>query len=659
MPKYGPPKDIEFYDFSGGVNVADSEFVLRPNELSFAENVVPTKRGALTVRKGVQPYNDTKIESTGVVFGLARFYREAADGTDVVLAVAQLKLWSVPETGASTDLGLDYDGNANYAVGASPAHFAQYRDRMYMAQYRSYAVSGDNIMSVIADNPDGSGNLLAWAWGVTAPTVKPHETVGAGGTLDEKYKYKTTYWYGEDGGFGESNPSPASDEADCTTGTRKVEVEMFSADHDYADWDEAHDAGVGKVYIYRAEDSGSGYGPYYYTAEATSGLTYDDTGDTADATTSPPSDNYAPDEAKYLCVHEERMFTGWLKDSDGNIHPKRVRWSAAGFPDIFPNLNFVDAPAEHGDIMGLKVLNGILYVFFESAIGALRVYGEADAEFRIVSNEVGPIAPKTLVVASDGGVPCVFYQGRDYGVYRFDGQIAKRISWPVDSLIADEMAGYESTAAFALLSCAGWDGEVYHLYICRAASGLLTTMFQYNTRVLAVNPATGESQGTWWTMRYDGDTSPRYFSPRCFVRLDGGADKGELLVGGLGDGMVYWFDNGYDDKFSLTLPAKDIGFTFSTGRLNLGLAGYVKSPYKLLMDKESADDLTIKWEGGVEGTPTQSFTSEADEVRTRHMFTAHQPAYSFKYTISGTSTDTDSLPVIHGFVQRFIVLRED
>ena len=371
-PRKWHEQDLVLNDFSGGENSQDSEIVLQPNELSECENVLGDKRGALRRRKGITKFNSTEIPGspTNLLNGLTKFY-DSVDGDGViVMQYGGGILYRVPATGASVDLGLDHDdaANFNYAPTAGRTQFQQYRTRMYGTVVGAAPF-------VIAPNPSGNSNLLAWAMGVAVPTkAGTHAESDTTGLLTAGvYLYKLAYFYGEDGAHGESNPSASS--TITITGsndTNTITIWANDANHQYDDWDEAHDAGVDKVRIYRTEVDGSNY---YFLADVTSGNTYVDLiADAAlDDTTLPQADNYtAPEAARFISLQNDRLFLGYLTESSVS-HARRVRWSLAGSPDIWPLNNYADAPAEHGEITGMKVVGGQLYVFFKSAIARLTI----------------------------------------------------------------------------------------------------------------------------------------------------------------------------------------------------------------------------------------------------------------------------------------------
>ena len=632
-PRRWHEQDLVLKDFSGGENYTDSTIKLLPNELSDVRNYVPDKRGALQRRYGIEKYNGTELGSgTERIMGLARFYRE--DVTDIVVAVAAetsgSKIYDVATTGASTDLGLDHDDAANYALSVNnQVPIVQYRNRMYGCGFNTVTL-GDSKNFVVALHPDGSDDLLAWEMGVTTPTAAVTLAEDGAGNVDGTVSYKQAYFYGEDGAHGESNPCGTVTE--ITTSSKKIAVTLLGAGKDYADWDEAHDAGVDKIRVYRTEDYGAGDpGAYYYVGDVTSGLTYSD--DTLDAnlddTTLPQSDNYAPNKGRYLCVHNDRLVMGHLYDGT-DYFPKRVRWSLAGSPDIWPASNYADAPAEHGDITGVAVIAGQLYVFYESAIARLTLHGGSDNEFSVVTAAAGCWAPFSLVVGEELGQEAAFFMAGDGRIYVFDGTRVRCIS----RVIKARLEEYEPWLGSNRVA-GGWDGEYYRLgYMARKNGSAMQKGWElrYNTKVRKLDPYTQENLGTWW---------PQWLAveqvPVVYCRFDGGSDEGALYWGSYSSGFIFKSDSGNDDD------GTNIDYHFYTGYTDCGDGGLEKYFESMAIDCASVSSLTVTWDTDW-GDATDSFTTkeQSDTVRTYHDPSGRTNFRYIRVKVEGSDGDAPS-----------------
>jgi len=649
-----PNQDYEAYDFSGGVNKSTSPLQLRPNELSDALNVLPATRGAVTRRYGYAAYNDTQVASGKRVTGLCRFYREGG-ATDVLLAACGGNIYSVATTGSSgTDLGNDAD--FDFTDGAD-VFFAPYRDRVYLTAYDTAKEMGCVTEgAAVADS-----TLQCWDWGVYAPSAAPTVAAQAPGNggMSGDFGYKITFWYGEAGAHGESNGGTAS--ATVSPSSQDVKVTFFSGSHRYSSATDAINHGVGKVYIYRTTDGGD---TYYYRDSVTlttSSDAYwvddDDSNDVLDTSTEPPTDNNVPDAAKYLCLHKERMYIANLHDGT-DAHPKRVRWSNVGYPDVYAANSYANTPAEHGEIMGLFVLNGALYIACQSAICRLDVYGATDASFVVVDETAGVKAPKSLVVGMDGGTSCAFFLGYDHRVYRFDGSRCQPISDDIEPILTSD------ASQTAMDTCAGgWDGEYYYLSYPDDTATLPDAELRYNTQVQKMNERLGYMTGTWWPQ----DS----IAANCYCRWDGGSDKGELYWGNsAAAGWIFQANSGNDDNGS------DIEGYLQTGYLNFGISGWEKRLRDLLVDVNSYTELAFKWDmdwdakSGTFTVPDSSdqplwgsvtwgdfYWAGAIPRRSHYYFPYHTEGLFGRYRVS--ATEGGSPWKFYGFVQRFIPIRED
>lgn len=655
-----PTQDYEAYDFSGGVNKTTSPLRLLPNELSDALNVLPATRGAVTRRYGYTAYNDTQISSGKAVTGLCRFYREGS-ASDVLLAACNEAIYDAATSGASTDLGSD----AGFAIDAgTDVFFAPYRDRVYLSAYGST----NRKMGCVADDVRTSGtghdSLRCWDWGVYAPARKPAVATQGGSGMTGTFSYKVTFWYGESGGHGESNAGPVSDDLVCSDDGARVTFFGSAGDgYRYADATAAIKAGVAKVYIYRTKaDESTHYYRDTVTLTTSSDSYYDDTDDSDDVldmSTEPPTDHNVPDAAKYVCLHRERMYIGNLHDGT-DAYPKRVRWSYVGHPDIFAANSYADTPAEHGDIMGLFVLNGVLYIACQSAICRLDVYSSTDAAFNVVDETAGVKAPKSLAVGMDGGTPCAFFLGYDHRVYRFDGSRSQAISDDIDTIFtSDANQSYMGKCA------GGWDGEYYYISYPDGTDTTNSAEARYSTQVQKMNRLLGYATGTWWPQ----DS----VSAGCYCRWSGGDDSGELYWGNAGAAAwIYQANSGSDDNGTA------ISSYFETGLWDLGMGGWQKRFRSVLFDMKSWVTVTCRWDIDWNRS-SRSFSAPSSEdlpeydtgllydsgvyylgdvpARKKYKFPSHHEGNRIRFKVS--ASESNAPYTVYGWTTRFIPIRED
>ena len=657
MPKDPTLHSYYVKDFSGGENRRDTAINLLPTELSDTLNVVPSTRGAVTRRSGAEAYNDTA--PTAKFYGatcLCRFYRET--GTDAFLGVGvsgvTYLVMSIATSGASTDLGSAGSYTLPF-VGVTFGMMCPYGDRVYGSHWSNTAANRKNF--VVAEDPGTSSALLAWAMGVTTPTNAPTVALQATGSLTtgHKFYYKCSFWYGPDGAHGESNPSAASSQITTTAGNNTVRVTFFGGGLDHATATAALNAGVKKVYIYRTENDGTDYyllkaitltdaSDAYWDDDGTEGDGYPDD---LDLFTTPETDQFGHYIGKHLCVHGDRLCMGGIYDGTDTF-PKRVRWSRVGHPDVWNAQSYADAPAEHGEIMGLRVIGGSLYVFYESAIARLTVHSDTEYSFETVTAEAGVRARESLVVGSDGGRECAFFVSPDARIYRFDGFAAQPISHDIETEFQSlDFAGGLGSP----IGC--WDGESYYVTASTtelAIGSRLAEEYRYNTRVQKQSPGMSYATGTWWRQRYGwGDDGPYRYA-----RFNGGSDDGLVVFGRYLSTTLCKANTGNDDD------GTDINAYFQTAYLDCGTPDIKQFKHiKIVAECDTA--LTVTWEtDGHDGTwgsqsGTFNLTTGTNPIATvQHL----SQAYGRHIRIKVEGTDGDDPWTVYSVEIMFTVERK-
>lgn len=113
------------------------------------------------------------------------------------------------------------------------------------------------------------------------------------------------------------------------------------------------------------------------------------------ATAVMPIDHDEPPVARYVAVHDDRVwFGGSLGEGAGDL----VRYSRRGLPDIVPP-GYVIPQSEWvnaGRMTGIKSLAGVLYFTFEKAVFRLEGSRPEDYQLAPISESMGCIAPETL-----------------------------------------------------------------------------------------------------------------------------------------------------------------------------------------------------------------------------------------------------------------------
>ena len=654
--------DYESYDFSGGVNKRLSPLVLMPNELADAQNVLPEERGAIQRRYGFTKYNATEVVASKKILGLLKFYGENLD--DMLVAACDTKVWNVPATGASVDLGL----TSGFTIDSDDVFMVQHRDRIYGTAWDNDTASASK-MFVIAEDPQSAvSTAMAWPMG-QPPANAPVITAGsATGSLTEgdTFYYAYAFQYGEAGALGEMNASPTSAQFTVTS-TKKAYVTYFGAGYDYLTAAAALDAGVHTVSIYRTNTTGT---TLFWLADvdladagAGSALFYTDDGAVAvTESVIPETDNYGRHAAKYLCINNDQMFFGHIHDGT-NYHPTMVQWAPAGSPDIRRANNYTSGSSEHGAVMGLATLNGTVYVFYESAIGALTVYDGANNLFRIVTTRAGVKAPKSLVVGKEQGRDVAFFLSYDHQVYTFDGTQARPVSDDIQPILSTT-----ATQTSMAVCAGGWDGEYYYLSYPSGAATAPTHELRYNTQVRKMNENLGYDTGTWWPMVLTATEAPNVYH-----QLTGASDVGELYWGNAyATGYIFQHNSGNSDN------GATIASMYQTGLNHLGASGIQKRFRTMLFDTKSKVAVTVRWDidfneqAGTFVAPDNISTLQYDTglsyddghyyigdipQRKKYPFDSHQEGNRFRVKV--TATESNAPYTVYGWTLRFVPVRED
>jgi len=646
--------DYESYDFSGGVNKRLSPLMLLPNELADAQNVLPEERGSIQRRYGFTAYNDTQADAGSPIKGLHQFY--GADLSDMLVAACGGKILNVPATDASTDLG----DEASFTVDTDAnVYMVQDRDRVYGTAWGS----DNQRMFVIAEDPNTGSGAMAWPMGTEPPAVAPTTAAGASGALVEGHvlKYAYSFHYGEDGGHGESNTSPTS--TFTVTATNSTVVTFFGDGKDHLTCDAALDAGIDQVTVYRTTNGSSDlkFLIDITLVDATSESWTDDGDPSINTAVVPYTDHYGRQAARYICTNNDQMFFGHITGAS-----TEVQWAPPGYPDIRAANNYTTGSSEHGAVMGLAAMNGTVYVFYESAIAALRVQYGSTHTFRIVTTKAGVKAPRSLVVGKERGRAAAYFLSYDHQVYVFDGLEA----YPVSDDIAPILKT-DANQSYMHRCAGGWDGECYYLSYPYDTDTVPSRELRYNTQVRKMNERLGYDTGTWWPQVLPPGVGGK--TPNVYHQLTGADDAGELYWGNAQNtGWIFQHNSGNDDD------GTDISSMFQTGLNHLGSSSYQKRLRDLLVDMRTWTYLNFRWDldfdtqAGAFQIPENVEVPEYDSgyyyddgnyyvgeapTRTKHPLPSHYEGNRFRVKVTG---DESNAPYkLYGWTVRYDVVRED
>lgn len=156
-----------------------------------------------------------------------------------------------------------------------------------------------------------------------------------------------------------------------------------------------------------------------------------------------------PKEAKYLTAFSERLWAAqgsrvWYSGITGST-PDPLNWDSENYVDLEPNDGQV--------ITGIGVVGNYLMVF--KARKTYSIYDPVTAANRQISNQVGCVAPRSIVQTPAG----LFFLSEDQGVCSTDGVKVSPFSDSIKPTL-DKAAASPATAA---LACGVLDGRRYWL----------------------------------------------------------------------------------------------------------------------------------------------------------------------------------------------------
>ena len=268
--------------------------------------------GYLTKRNSRAKYGNMTTLGTSKVIHGDRYYTAAGGKTQIIGYSTFIKTGD-DSTGAFTNLytGLTADVHKRSLT---------YKDIWYCCDYTNTnkAYDGTN----------------AETWGVpTGGTVSGVDASEAGNP-DGAYKYKVTYVMDS---YQEGNAGAASDTVTVTTNKITVTIPVST------------NGRVTGRKIYRTAASGAVYYLLATVANNTDVAYTDNIGDSDLGATTAPSDYSAPPQAKYMCLHKERIFMFYTTNGKSDLIYSDIR-SGTSYPDVFPALNIEYIAPDDGDI---------------------------------------------------------------------------------------------------------------------------------------------------------------------------------------------------------------------------------------------------------------------------------------------------------------------
>jgi hypothetical protein len=144
--------------------------------------------------------------------------------------------------------------------------------------------------------------------------------------------------------------------------------------------------------------------------------------------------------AKYVCLYNNYLFFANVT-VDGVYYPTRVYWSDINNTLSWSAANWIEVAKNDGqEITGLKVLADRLVIYKTQSIYALFYTGDADIPFILpgggkTNSHVGCISPWSIQEVDNEHIFLAFD-----GIYMFDGNSSKKISYRLDKVFLEDIS---------------------------------------------------------------------------------------------------------------------------------------------------------------------------------------------------------------------------
>lgn len=363
-------------------------------------NIDTQTKGAITKRKGSVTYNPTALAAAFKDQYEAIF----SDGVRHTLAVqsGEVKYTSGDRIFNTVQNGTGFAAESNF--------------EFELTQDRVYGGNGAND-PIVYDRTTNYGGVVYTAprirtMGAIAPLTAPSVAVVAGGSVPVgSHTYKITYLYYD---FEESNGGPASSVATTSGGNQTVNLTSIPIGG----------YGVTARKIYR--DNNDGVFVLVGTVNNNTDTTFSDT--VAAGTTPIPTDVGLPPTFGQIVLFLDSLF---VADVPGQ--PSIVYFSQTGFPDIFPEANFIICN-QKDPITALIVYQDRIIVFNRRSMG--QILGRTPDQFRYshIPGSVGCVDNRTIQTRTIDGVPVLVWLS-DKGFYMYNGNSITYISEDIEDQV--------------------------------------------------------------------------------------------------------------------------------------------------------------------------------------------------------------------------------
>jgi hypothetical protein len=403
---------LRLRSFAGGLNDTVPSHFVADDQLAVADEVELTRSGSVTRRSGV-----TRASVNPAAVSIRFGHRHTPS-----LNLAATEIWAFPESASNfyrSTSGTSWSAVSVSDTGstANPTDAVSFNGKLYVAYEKNAGTDRLHCW-------DGTNFRRA---GISTPSAPTAANTGSGSYAATVRYYKVQFYYQPASGVVTySDLSPALTFTPSGTGTGVVVTKPTTPDTatGWRVWASADNIS------YFVVQAGQAVATTTFT-DTTAPASY---GTLFPALVAPESGAYTPPwSAKYLLVDENRLLIAGAYEA--TRFASRVGWSAilgtaaAAYGESgvisdderFPPTQYLDLDSdEGGEITGMEMLNGSVYVFKRYAVYKLVRTGNADAPYRpvTISKVVGALSRRCIIAGeTETGAPCLYFLS-DRGPYR-------------------------------------------------------------------------------------------------------------------------------------------------------------------------------------------------------------------------------------------------
>lgn len=583
--------ETQYFDNTGGLNIADSVFRVKDTQATGGSNFEYTQTGGIQKRRGIQMVNttaDVELKSRGL-----EIYNTTL-GTKTVIRAADRKIQAV-DTDALTFTNLSQDVTT-VTTDVFPAStsittvFAQFNTDA--TSLLNFAGGTDGVYSIYSPTKFSKNGAVAPAGSFTATTIAG----GGSWTVTGTYKYAVSYSKTSTGAESNAFGSVSATVADVTNSVVLTFSSLTSVDT----------ATYNMLNVYRSAVGGS---DDFTTGDLVASLTlpvasYTDTGSATLLSQNVPRADSVVLDNSVLPTGTYNVLATWkrrLVTATGNV----LRFSELNQPESWPTVNTITIPSG-GPITGLAVISfntdfgndEYLAVFKERELWLVKGNDYTDVTLSFIDT-VGA-ANQSLIALANGFLTWVDYRG----IYLWDGAGKPiYVSRPIEPLFAID-GDIDKTQLQYGYAQYFRNRQMVYWYLSSKLYGTQKFCIKMDLRLTLPGVESTLSGRVLDGVFVTETSSVPVYSAKSYLPS---ASNDEIMLVGDDAGFVYRANQQFSDaqtgiQFSYTSPFLDLGSPNKSKRFNKVIAW---------VDAIGTWDLTLDYWAGYRASLLQKSTLQA------------------------------------------------